>query len=77
MEPLTYNPASKRRDRNHPILSSYPVPAEKSLGKVYNAALAITGAIVGSSHEKIFKESGLEYLKSRRWLVLCLQDQDK
>ena len=26
-------PFLKRRDRNHPILSSYLVPAEKSLGK--------------------------------------------
>ena len=42
----------------------------------YNAALAITEAIKGSSREKIFKELALEYLKSRRWSVLCLQDQD-
>ena len=33
MEPLNYNPYSKMQDRNHPILSSYPVPAEKLLGK--------------------------------------------
>ena len=33
----------------------------------YNATLAITGAIRGSSTEKIFEELGLESLKSRRW----------
>ena len=34
----------------------------------YNAALAITGAIRGSSKEKLYQELGLEYLSSRRWL---------
>ena len=34
----------------------------------YNAALAITGCIRGSSMEKIFNELGLEYLADRRWL---------
>ena len=39
----------------------------------YNAALAITGAIRGSSKEKLFQELGFEYLSSRRWLrKLCL-----
>ena len=39
----------------------------------YNAALAITGAIRGTSKEKLYKELGLEYLNSRRWLKrLCL-----
>ena len=33
----------------------------------YNATLAITGAIRGSSTEKIFEELGLESLKSRHW----------
>ena len=33
----------------------------------YNASLAITGAIKGSSTEKIYEELGLETLKSRRW----------
>ena len=32
----------------------------------YNASLAITGAIKGSSTEKIYEELGLETLKSRR-----------
>ena len=33
----------------------------------YKAALAITGAIKGSSREKIYQELGFESLKSRRW----------
>ena len=33
----------------------------------YKAALPITGAIQGTSREKIFQELGLESLKSRRW----------
>ena len=32
----------------------------------YNAALAITGAIQGTSREKLYKELGLETLKSGR-----------
>ena len=39
----------------------------------YNAALAITGAIRGSSREKLYQELGLESLKSwRRYRKLCL-----
>ena len=39
----------------------------------YNAALAIAGAIRGSSREKLYQELGLESLKSRRWYrKLCL-----
>ena len=34
----------------------------------YNAAIATTGAIKGTSSEKLFQELGLESLKSRRWL---------
>ena len=38
----------------------------------YNAPLAITGAIQGTCTEKLYKELGLETLKSRRWLKkLC------
>ena len=38
----------------------------------YNACLAITGAIRGTSTEKIYQELGLESLKSRRWFrKLC------
>ena len=39
----------------------------------YNAALVVTGAIRGSSKEKLFQEVGFEYLSSRRWSrKLCL-----
>ena len=34
----------------------------------YNAALAITGAIKGTSKDKIYQELGLEKLSDRRWL---------
>ena len=38
----------------------------------YNAALALTGAVRGSSSEKIYQELGLESLKKRRWFrKLC------
>ena len=38
-----------------------------------NAAFAITGAIRGSSREKLYQELGLELLKARRWYrKLCL-----
>ena len=33
----------------------------------YNVALAITGAIQWTSKIKLYKELGLEFLKSRRW----------
>ena len=33
----------------------------------YNAALAITGAIKGTSQTKLYKELGLEFLEFRRW----------
>ena len=33
----------------------------------YNAALAITGAIKGSSRERLYQELGLESLRERRW----------
>ena len=39
----------------------------------YNAALAITGAIRGTSREKIYSELGLESLQDRRWYrKLCV-----
>ena len=39
----------------------------------YNAAIAITGAIRGTSSEKLYQELGLESLRSRRYLrELCL-----
>ena len=34
----------------------------------YSAAIAITGAIRGTSYEKLFQELGLETLNSRCWL---------
>ena len=33
----------------------------------YKAALAMTGAIKGSSTEKLYQELGIEHLRSRRW----------
>ena len=39
----------------------------------YNAAIAITGAIRGTSSEKLYQELGLESLRSTRWLrKVCL-----
>ena len=39
----------------------------------YNAAIAITSAIRGTSSEKLYQELGLESPRSRRWLrKLCL-----
>ena len=40
---------------------------EKLESVQYKVALAITGAIKGSSREKIYQELGFESLKSRRW----------
>ena len=40
---------------------------EKLESVQYKAALAITGAIHGTSRNKIYQELGLESLKSRRW----------
>ena len=38
----------------------------------YNAALAITGAIRGTSKEELYDELGLETLEKRRWYRLLL-----
>ena len=39
----------------------------------YNAALAITGAIKGTSQQKIYNELGFESLRFRRWFRrLCI-----
>ena len=39
----------------------------------YNTALAITGAIKGTSKEKLYNELGFEYLKDKWWVRrLCL-----
>ena len=40
---------------------------EKLESTQYKAALAITGAIQGTSRDKLYQELGLESLKSRRW----------
>ena len=40
---------------------------EKIESVQYKAALAITGAIQGTSREKIYQELGLESLKLKRW----------
>ena len=47
---------------------AYNASFQKKLESLqYNAALAITGAIRGSSTEKLYDELGLKSLKSRRW----------
>ena len=44
----------------------------------YNAALAITGTIRGSSREKLYQELGLESLHDRQWhRKLCFYYQIK
>ena len=56
----------------------YDQPSNASFSKKiesvqYNAVLAITGAIKGSSREKLYQELGLEYLCRKRWARrLCL-----
>ena len=46
--------------------------SEKIESLQYNAALGITGAIKGSSKEKLYQELGFESLKDRRWMrKLC------
>ena len=50
----------------------YDQPNNKSFSQKietvqYNAALAITGAIKGTSQIKVYNELGLESLKFRRW----------
>ena len=41
--------------------------SEKLESVQYKAALAITGAVQGTSRDDIYQELGLEPLKSRRW----------
>ena len=52
---------------------AYEASFHQKLGKIqYNARIAITGAIRGTSKEKVYQELGLEYLESRRWFrKLC------
>ena len=53
---------------------SFNVPFHEKLESIqYNACLALTGAIRGTSKEKIYQELGLESLQIRRWYrKLCL-----
>ena len=47
---------------------AYNVSFHQKLESIqYNAALAITRAIRGTSREKLFHELGFEFLESRRW----------
>ena len=47
---------------------AYNVSFHQKLDSIqYNAALAITGAIRGTSKEKLYDELGLETLEKRRW----------
>ena len=56
----------------------YDQPLNESLSNrtdfvQYKAALAITGAIQGSSRKKLYQKLGLEHLHQRRWMWrLCL-----
>ena len=43
---------------------------EKLKSVQYKVALAITGAIQGTSRKKIYQELGLESLRARRWYIL-------
>ena len=38
----------------------------------YNAALAITAAIRGTSHDKLYQELGFESLHHRQWFMKLL-----
>ena len=61
--------AKKNSNRNNIYFNSMPLNrknTQKHLGfesTQYNAALAITGAIKGTSREKLYQELGLESLK--------------
>ena len=43
----------------------------------FNSALAITGAIRGSSREKLYQELGFESLQQRRWYRKAFQNDKK
>ena len=49
---------------NQPSNASYPKKIESLQ---YHTALAVTGAIKGSSRKKLYQDLGLEYLYRRRW----------
>ena len=49
---------------------AYNASFHQKLGKVqYNARIAITGAICGTSIEKIYQKLGLESLESKRYTL--------
>ena len=55
---------------NHPYNESFQNKLESVQ---YDTTLAITGAIIGSSKDKLYQEIFLELLKSRRWYQMsCL-----
>ena len=61
-EALCINDVDKQVDQRYK--SSFH---EKHKSIQYNAALIVTGAIRGSSSEKLYQEFGLESLQGRRW----------
>ena len=51
------------------MINSMIIDYQKKIESIqYKAALAITGAIRGTSKEKLYQELGLESLKGERWL---------
>ena len=45
------------------------IHATQKIGSVqYNAAIALTDAVRGTSPDKLYHELSLEFLKSRHWL---------
>ena len=57
---LDYGDIIYDRPHNEPV-------CEKLESVQYKVALAITGAIQGTSRKKIYQELGLESLRARRW----------
>ena len=51
----------------HPINQCNDSFCSKIESIQYNAALAITGAIQGTSQTKLYRKLGLESLRSRQW----------
>ena len=47
---------------------------KKAKSVQYKATLAITGALQGASHDKIYQELGLQSHKSRKWYkrLVCM-----
>ena len=49
-------------------MGTQKLKSEKIKSIQYNATLTITGAITGTSREKLYQELGLQSLKGKRWL---------